>query len=66
MAFIFTCVTYTLPVYDGYVYPPEANLIGFVISVIPLIPIPIFMVKELLSHKGSFTHVSTCGGRGGY
>lgn len=54
MAFIFTCATYTLPTYDGYVYPAEANALGFFISVIPLLPIPFFMVKELLSHKGSF------------
>ncbi|KAL8616370.1 hypothetical protein ACOMHN_032224 [Nucella lapillus] len=55
-AFIFTLVTYKLPVYDGYVYPSEANALGFLISVIPIIPIPIFMVKELLSHSGSFKH----------
>ena len=60
LAFIFTIVTYKLPVYDGYVYPPEANVIGFIISVIPLLPIPFFMVKELLSHQGSFVHVSLC------
>ena len=60
MAFIFTIATYTLPVYDGYVYPPMANVIGFTISVIPLLPIPVFMVKELLSHQGSFIHVSVC------
>ncbi|XP_076448798.1 sodium-dependent proline transporter-like [Babylonia areolata] len=56
MAFIFTTVTYKLPVYDGYVYPTEANFLGFLISVIPLIPIPIFMVRELMRHRGSLRH----------
>ncbi|PVD20756.1 hypothetical protein C0Q70_18917 [Pomacea canaliculata] len=53
MAFIFTCATYVLPVYDDYVYPAEANALGFFISVLPLLPIPFFMVKELMSHEGS-------------
>ncbi|KAK7505261.1 hypothetical protein BaRGS_00003423, partial [Batillaria attramentaria] len=55
VAFIFTIATYTLPTYDGYVYPDYANAAGFVISVIPLLPIPFFMVKELLSRQGSFS-----------
>lgn len=59
MAFIFTCATYVLPVYDGYVYPAEANALGFFISVLPLLPIPFFMVKELMSHEGSLLEVNS-------
>jgi hypothetical protein len=59
IAFIFTIVTYTLPVYDGYVYPAYANFIGFLISVIPLLPIPFFMIKELFfKQQGPFIQVS--------
>lgn len=59
MAFIFTCATYVLPVYDGYVYPAEANALGFFISVLPLLPIPFFMVKELMAHEGSLLEVNS-------
>lgn len=54
LAFLFTITTYTLPVYDGYVYPAEANVIGFLISIIPILPIPVCMVLELKKHQGSF------------
>ncbi|CAG5114909.1 unnamed protein product [Candidula unifasciata] len=53
-AFIFTCAMYTLPVYDGYVFPMWANLLGFIISVIPLIPIPVGALIVLLKQKGTF------------
>ncbi|RUS84202.1 hypothetical protein EGW08_008042, partial [Elysia chlorotica] len=52
--FIFTCAKYSLPVYDGYVFPMWANGIGFFISIIPLIPIPVGMVIALSKQKGSF------------
>ncbi|GFO30481.1 sodium- and chloride-dependent glycine transporter 1-like [Plakobranchus ocellatus] len=51
--FIFTCAKYTLPVYDGYVFPTWANAIGFFISVIPIIPIPVGMVIALKQQQGS-------------
>ncbi|BFZ19809.1 hypothetical protein BsWGS_22848 [Bradybaena similaris] len=53
-AFIFTCAKYTLPVYDGYVFPMWANLLGFFISVIPLIPLPVGAVVVLLKRQGTF------------
>ncbi|XP_005105728.1 sodium- and chloride-dependent betaine transporter isoform X2 [Aplysia californica] len=55
VAFIFTCAKYTLPVYDGYVFPTHANAIGFLISVIPLIPIPAGMAYVLFKEKGTFS-----------
>ncbi|CAL1543485.1 unnamed protein product [Lymnaea stagnalis] len=53
IAFIFTCAKYSLPVYDGYIFPLHANIIGFMISVIPLLPIPIGMALVLYNQKGS-------------
>ncbi|KAH9505760.1 Sodium-dependent proline transporter [Bulinus truncatus] len=52
MAFIFTCATYTLPVYDDYVFPLHANIIGFFISFLPLLPIPITMAYVIYHEKG--------------
>ncbi|XP_046556136.1 sodium- and chloride-dependent glycine transporter 1-like isoform X2 [Haliotis rubra] len=54
VALIFTIYTYKMPTYDGYIYPVYARGIGFVISVLPVIPIPVFMVWELVKAKGSF------------
>ncbi|KAK3789631.1 hypothetical protein RRG08_050073 [Elysia crispata] len=51
--FIFTCAKYTLPVYDGYVFPMWANAIGFFISMIPLMPIPVGMIIALAQQNGS-------------
>ncbi|XP_059142121.1 sodium-dependent proline transporter-like [Physella acuta] len=52
-AFIFTCAKYSLPVYDGYIFPLHANVIGFFISMIPLIPIPVGMVYVIYNQNGS-------------
>ncbi|GFS23256.1 sodium- and chloride-dependent glycine transporter 1-like [Elysia marginata] len=52
--FIFLLVKYSLPVYDGYVFPLWANVIGFIISFIPMVPIPVGMIIALRQQQGSF------------
>ncbi|KAI8790591.1 sodium- and chloride-dependent glycine transporter 1-like isoform X2 [Biomphalaria glabrata] len=55
VAFIFTCVKYTLPVYDKYIFPLHANIIGFIISFLPLLPIPLCMAYVIYHRGGSFS-----------
>ncbi|ESO81915.1 hypothetical protein LOTGIDRAFT_81772, partial [Lottia gigantea] len=42
-----------MPTYDDYVYPDSAKVLGFILSIIPIIPIPVFMVYELYKANGS-------------
>ena len=55
--FFATVSAYTMPTYDGYSYPASARVIGFVFAMLPIIPIPIFMVWELCRAEGSFLEV---------
>lgn len=45
---------YTSPVYDGYEYPYYSTIIGIIIGLLPVIPVPAVMIYQILSRKGSF------------
>ncbi|XP_046360450.2 sodium- and chloride-dependent glycine transporter 1-like isoform X1 [Haliotis rufescens] len=51
--FIVTLSAYQMPTYDGYTYPVIARAIGFVFAMLPIIPLPFFMVLELSKAKGT-------------
>ncbi|XP_055955383.1 sodium- and chloride-dependent glycine transporter 1 [Patella vulgata] len=53
LSMIFTISNLKMPTYDGYIYPEWARFVGFLLSVIPLIPIPLFMVIELYKADGN-------------
>ena len=58
MAFFVTVITYKEPNYgDGYVYQPYAIAIGFLISIIPMLPVPIMMVREMTKLQGPILKV---------
>ncbi|KAK6168092.1 hypothetical protein SNE40_021988 [Patella caerulea] len=50
---VFTLVTYQPPSYGDDQYPSYAATIGWIIALITAVPIPIFMIKEIGSRKGS-------------
>ncbi|XP_050406661.2 sodium- and chloride-dependent GABA transporter 1 isoform X1 [Patella vulgata] len=50
---VFTLVEYQPPSYGNYQYPSYAGVIGWIIALITSVPIPILMVKEIKSRKGS-------------
>ncbi|XP_067651823.1 sodium- and chloride-dependent glycine transporter 1-like [Haliotis asinina] len=51
--FIVTLSAYQMPTYDGYAYPLIARAIGFVFAMLPIVPLPILMVLELMKAKGT-------------
>ena len=58
IAFIITVITYKEPDYgDGYIYKPYAIAVGFLISIIPMLPIPIMMLRELTKQEGPLLKV---------
>ena len=59
IAFIVTVTTYKEPDYgDGYIYKQYAIVVGFFISIIPILPLPIVMVKEIANQSGPLFKVS--------
>ncbi|XP_046348236.2 sodium- and chloride-dependent glycine transporter 1-like [Haliotis rufescens] len=48
-----TIVQYQSPTYGKYTYPGEATVVGWVIALLPVIPIPIMMIIELRKQRGS-------------
>ena len=60
MGFLTTLFTYTEPYYgDGYVYQPYAIRIGLFMSIVPMIPVVVIMVKELYQAKGNPAQVAS-------
>ena len=57
IAFIMTLVQYQPPTYEGYHYPVFARALGLLLAVIPLIPLPVLMVIQLVKTPGSFMEV---------
>ncbi|XP_046573312.1 sodium- and chloride-dependent glycine transporter 1-like [Haliotis rubra] len=53
MVFVATLTSYQMPTYDGYTYPAAARGIGFLFSMLPIVPIPVIMVWELSRTKGT-------------
>ena len=52
-----TLTQYTLPTYGKYEYPYYSAIIGWIYASIPILPIPVFMVWELIKAKGSLREV---------
>ncbi|XP_046548898.1 sodium- and chloride-dependent glycine transporter 2-like, partial [Haliotis rubra] len=52
-AFIFTLLRYQPPTYGTYVYPSYASTIGWIIAVLPLLPIPVYMVMTVRKHMAT-------------
>lgn len=53
-----TLIQYKPPTYEGYEYPAFARALGLLLAVIPLIPLPVLMVIQLVNTQGSFIEVS--------
>lgn len=56
-AFILTLTNYQPPTYEGYTYPVHARVIGFLLSLVPLIPLPITAVYYFRRVDGTFLQV---------
>lgn len=54
VAFILTLTNYQPPTYEGYTYPVHARVIGFLLSLIPLIPLPVTAVYYFRKVDGTF------------
>ena len=50
---IVTLYSYVPPEYGSYKYPKWAQVFGWFVAVIPLVPIPIFAYRELRNAPGS-------------
>lgn len=49
---IVTLNSYVPPEYGSYKYPPWAQVFGWFVAVIPLIPIPVFAYREIKIANG--------------
>ncbi|XP_067649903.1 sodium-dependent proline transporter-like [Haliotis asinina] len=52
-AFIFTLLRYQPPTYGKYEFPSYASTIGWFIAVLPLLPIPVYMVITVRTHMAT-------------
>ncbi|XP_046556225.1 sodium- and chloride-dependent glycine transporter 2-like [Haliotis rubra] len=50
ITFILTLLRYQPPTYGKYVFPSYASTIGWIIAVLPLLPIPVYMVMTVRKH----------------
>ncbi|XP_067650096.1 sodium- and chloride-dependent glycine transporter 2-like [Haliotis asinina] len=53
IAFILTLLRYQPPTYGKYVFPSYAITIGWIIAVLPLLPVPVFMVMSVRKHMAT-------------
>lgn len=51
--FLTSAATYTVPTYDNYVFPPYATGIGFILAIIPILPIFGGMAMVLYKENGT-------------
>ena len=50
--------TYKEPDYgEGYKYKPYAIAIGLIISLVPMLPVPVMMVREIAKQEGHVLQV---------
>ncbi|XP_048765777.2 sodium- and chloride-dependent glycine transporter 1-like isoform X2 [Ostrea edulis] len=54
VTFIITLTNYQPPTYEGYKYPVHARVAGFILSLIPLIPVPVTAVYYYTRTDGTF------------
>ncbi|XP_046548825.1 sodium-dependent dopamine transporter-like [Haliotis rubra] len=52
-AFILTLLRYQPPTYGKYVFPSYASTIDWIIAVLPLLPIPVYMVMTVRKHMAT-------------
>ncbi|XP_061179714.1 sodium- and chloride-dependent glycine transporter 1-like [Saccostrea echinata] len=52
-AFIITLTNYQPPTYEGYEYPIHARVIGFLLSLIPLVPLPVTAIYYFSKTNGT-------------
>ncbi|XP_046368124.2 sodium- and chloride-dependent GABA transporter 1-like isoform X2 [Haliotis rufescens] len=52
VVFIMTIAQYDSPTYGKYTYPVEATAIGWMIALMPVVPMIIFMIKALRKQQG--------------
>jgi hypothetical protein len=55
------CYQYVPPDYDGYKYPVFAKVLGNILAMIPIIPLPVVMIYQIWQAKGSFKEVKYTG-----
>ncbi|XP_046365633.2 sodium-dependent proline transporter-like [Haliotis rufescens] len=53
VAFIFTLLRYQPPTYGKYEFPSYASKIGWFLAVLPLLPIPVYMVIAVRKHMAT-------------
>ncbi|ESP00133.1 hypothetical protein LOTGIDRAFT_141322 [Lottia gigantea] len=56
--FIFTLIGFKPPTYGDYTYPWFTGYIGWSIALVTSIPIPVWIIKELLNHEGTLVQVT--------
>ncbi|XP_067649777.1 sodium- and chloride-dependent glycine transporter 1-like [Haliotis asinina] len=49
---ILTIISYQPPTYGKYVFPTYANIIGWCFAVMPLLPLPVFLVIAVRKYRG--------------
>lgn len=57
VVFLLVVIQYKDVTYEGYTYPAFAVTSGYVIAMIPVVPLPICVVYGFLSTKGTFYQV---------
>ena len=58
IVFVMTLIQYQPPTYEGYEYPVFARALGLLLAVIPIIPLPVLMVIQLVQTPGTICEVS--------
>lgn len=53
IAFVMTLIQYQPPTYEGYEYPVFARALGLFLAFIPIIPLPVLMVIQLVQTPGT-------------
>ena len=57
--FLLVAVQYKDVTYEGYTYTPASVTIGYIIAIIPIIPLPICLVYSVLSTSGTLSEVQS-------
>ena len=56
-AIIFSMYSISVPVYGTYTYPQWAIILGWLIAIVSLVPVPVVAINVLYNSKGSFLEV---------
>jgi len=51
------CYQYEPPAYDGYTYPMYAKVLGNLLAMIPIIPLPVVMIHQIWKTPGTLKEV---------